>query len=337
MPKCLNQKMKILLVRDFLQRHSDEDNIVTMNDIISMLNKNGIAAERKSVYDDIKTLMAYGMDISIEKGKNSGYKLLSRDFQIAELKLLVDAVQSSKFLTEKKSRELISKLEKLASERQGKELWHQVVVAGRIKSANETVYYNVDDINNAINNNKKISFKYYSYELDFSKVKKLVKHYRNGGGEYTVSPYKLVWDSENYYLISFDDKDKKSKHFRVDKMEKIKRLSDARDGSEEFKNFDMSRYTKSVFGMFGGEKKPVTLRFENSLANVVTDRFGHEPIFMPDDDEHFKFSVEVEISPVFFSWIFTFGEKAEILSPESVISEYKKRLEENIGLYSAEK
>lgn len=333
MPKSSNQKLKLLLLRDMLLKRTDEEHGVTMSDILSMLEENGIEAERKSIYDDIRALSEYGMDIAVEKGKYSKYKLLSSEFEEAELKYLVDAVQSSKFLTLKKSRELISKLEGLTSEYQAKKLQGQVVVANRIKSMNETIYYSIDIIHNAIADGNKIRFKYYTWSLDFSKMNKVCKDYKHKGEEYTVSPYRLIWDNENYYLSAYDDGEDMIKTFRVDKMDAVHQISEKRNGEEKFKDFDVSKYTKSVFSMFAGSQQKVTIRFENTLANVVIDRFGKDLVFIPDDDSHFKITVPVEVSPQFYAWVFGLGKGAEIVSPQGVVDEMKKTLNEISKIY----
>ncbi|MCR4926102.1 MAG: WYL domain-containing protein [Clostridiales bacterium] len=334
MPKKANQKLKILLIKDLLEKKTDENNGINMNDIQNVLESHDIEAERKSIYSDVKTLMEYGMDIGVTKGKYGSYRLLSNPFgfDLAELKFLVDAVQSSKFLTEKKSNELIKKIEALTSEKQSKELQRQVYVKNRIKSMNETLYYNIDAIYYAINNDKKITFKYYEWEIDLSAVgvkERVKKSFKHKSKIYEESPYALMWDNENYYLVAYDDETEKVKHYRVDKMQNIQPVEKSkRSGKEKMKNYDFSSYTNSVFNMYStGNKETVTLRFKKDFANVIVDRFGKDFVFQPDDDkEYIKFNVKLDISQLFYSWVFGCMGKVEIVAPDYVVNEYKEKL-----------
>lgn len=308
--KQARQKLKLLYLYDILLNSSDEAHPLTTGDIIERLSAVNITAERKTIYDDIEQLRLYGADICTVKSKSFGYYIGARTFELPELKLLVDAVSSSKFITHKKSMELIGKIETLAGDYGKSSLQRQVYMTNRVKTLNEQIYYNVDIIHDAIGSNKKIRFKYFEWGTD----KK--KHYRKDGGTYTESPVALMWDDENYYLICYKEKYESFTHYRVDKMEKI-----ALDESERVcppEKFDLSAYTKSVFGMFGGEDAYVKVRFDNSLVNPVIDRFGIEVPIIADGENHFIANISVKASRNFYAWIFSFGDKAEILSPESV-------------------
>ncbi len=327
MAKSANQKLKLLYITKLLMNNSDENHPVKMEQILEELNRNGISAERKSIYDDMESLRVFGLDVNHIGGKNGGYYIGERDFELPELKLLVDSVQSSKFITEDKTYKLIKKIESLASVYDGQLLQRQVYVKNRVKSMNESIYYAVDAVSDAIAQNKKIRYKYFEYTV--SKERK----FRHDGAVYNVSPFALIWDDENYYMLAWDSAAQKMKHYRVDKMYGVEVTDEAREGSKEFEGFDMSAYTKTVFGMFGGEEVKVKLRFSNHLAGVVIDRFGKDTMLIPDGDEHFTVNVDVVPSTHFLAWVFGFGTEAEILSPESVKDEMKNKLKQLTQMY----
>ncbi len=323
MPKSSFQKLKILYIYDFLQKNTDQDVGVTVAEIISHLASFGITAERKSIYDDILALMDYGVDIITERnGSRHEYRLASREFESAEVRLLVDAVQSSRFITQKKSSALISKLKSLVGPTESKGLLGQVLVFGRIKSMEETIYYNVDAINGAITGDNKISFVYFEW------TEKKQKRLRRDGQRYVVSPEALCWDNQNYYLIATENGI--LKHFRVDKMQSIKPVYEKRELSADF---DEGRYKNSVFGMYGGRECQVTLLLKNTLAGAFIDRFGKDVIMIPQDNDCFSATVSVQISPQFFGWLCGFGSDIKILSPGDVADEYKNNLSEIVKLY----
>ncbi len=313
MAKRSNQKLKILYLMQILLQYTDQNHGLSINEIIEKLSAFGIEAERKSLYDDLELLRIYGLDIEKNRTASVKYYIASRDFELPELKLLVDAVQSSKFITRRKSNELIKKLESFASVYEAGVLNRQVFVANRIKTMNESIYYSVDYIHNAISENRQISFKYFDWNI------KKEKQLRKNGQPYVVSPWALTWDDENYYLIAFDDSAKKIKHYRVDKMLELSVLDEKRLGGDCFNNFDMAVYSKQTFGMYGGEETSVKLRCKNGIAGRVIDRFGSDIIMIPDGDEYFTVTVKVAISPLFYTWIMNFGEDIKIISPESAV------------------
>lgn len=319
MAKSENQKQKILVLLDLFKSKTDEEHGVTTSDIIDYLAEHGIKAERKTVYADLNTLKEYGYEISKEKKDgNYYYTLLDRDFQLPELKLLVDAVQASKFISAKKSSELIKKIENLASVYQAKQLQRQVFVSNRIKTNYENVYYNVDELNLAINENRKIKFDCYEWNLSKEMV------LRKNGHKNDISPWSLAWDDENYYLVAFDGNSGIIKHYRVDKMRKIEILDEARDGREEFEEFDAAKYAKKVFGMFTGDEQRVKIQFANKLIGVVIDRFGQDIMIIPKGVDQFVVNVNVKVSNMFLGWIIGLGDGAKILEPESVVDEVKQ-------------
>ena len=325
--KQSNQKLKLLYLAQILLDKTDDDHTLTVPEMISELAKQGISAERKSIYDDLENLKLFGLDICSRKSKTHDYFIGSREFELPELKLLVDSVQSSKFITHKKSMELISKIEKLTSHENAKKLHRQVVVTNRVKTFNEQIYYNVDKIHDAIASNCLITFKYFN--LNANKE----KEYRKNGEFYTESPIALTWDDENYYLITYKEKYGHFTHYRVDKMDNIALTDQKRILPPE--EFDLSAYTKSVFSMFGGEATKVEIEFENSLAGVVFDKFGTDIPIIKSDDNHFNCHVNVAVSPQFLSWVMSFGNKAKIKAPESVVTKLKEHLEELNNLYKA--
>ena len=335
MAKNPNQKQKLLYIMKLFYEKTDEEYGITVADIIDYLSDYGIEAERKSIYNDIETLRDYGMDIVKSKsGKITLFSLVSREFETQELKLLVDAVQSSKFITQKKSRELIKKIESLASENQAKDLHRQVIVANRVKTSNEEIYRNIDSINRAINNKKKISFYYTNWAISRSGAKKLVKVRRRDGMRYLLTPKALTWDDENYYLIAYDAEADILKHYRVDKMEDIVVEETRADSTKAVDRFDLAAFTKQVFGMYGGELVNVKLRFDDSLVGVVVDRFSDKVFISPNSDGTFTVTTEVMLSPQFFGWLFSFGDKAKLISPKSAKERFKAYLEEVSEAYN---
>ena len=312
MPKSSDQKLKLLCLLRYLQRESDENHPVTVPQMIGELERCGISAERKSVYDDLEALRRFGVDLLQKRGRAPGYYIGQRDFELPELKLLVDSIQSSKFVTQRKTVELIRKLEGLASVHDAQLLERQVYVRGRVKSMNESVYYNVDAISDAIARDRAIRFRYFELTVTGE------RRYRREGAFYQVSPYALLWDDENYYLLAWDAAEERFKHFRVDKMTHISALEQSRAGAKAFRAMDMSGYSRRVFGMFGGETVPVRMRFSAHLAGAVIDRFGKDQMLIPDGKEAFTVTAEVAVSPQFFAWVFGFGVEAEILSPPEV-------------------
>ena len=320
-----NQKLKIMYLMKILLEETDETHDLTLNEIIDKLKLYNVTAERKSLYSDIENLRTFGLDvIGMQYGKTYHYKVASRQFQLVELKLLVDAVQSSRFITEKKSDELIAKLESYASKYEAKQLARQVNVNGRVKTMNERIYYSVDKIHQALNEESQIKFQYFTWTAD---KKMELKH---GGAYYSVSPWALCWDDEKYYLVGYDNRAYKIKHFRVDKMADVSVVYEEREGKEEFSKMQMSEYTNRLFGMFDGDLETVTLLCENYAANVIIDRFGTDIPFMKTDAEHFTVRVRVSVSKLFLSWIMAIP-GVKIVAPERTVDMMKseiKRLQE---------
>lgn len=328
MPKTEKQKLKLLYIMQCLLEKTDEDHVVTTGELIDYLALNGISAERKSIYTDIDLLMEYGMDIIKVRKRPAGYQLAGRQFELAELKLLVDAVQASKFITDKKSRALIGKLETLCSKNDARQLHRQVVVTNRSKAVNENIYYNVDQIYNAIAANVKIRFLYFEWN-----VKKEMQLRRNGA-YYEVSPWLLTWDDDKYYLIAYEEESRMIKHYRVDKMLKPELSGKNREGKETFEHFDIASYSKKVFGMFAGEEEVVTLSCKKHLTGVIIDRFGKEVFLREDGSERILARVSVAVSRQFFGWLTGLGDAVKIVGPEKTAEQYRGYLEEILANYS---
>jgi len=325
MPKSDNQKLKILYILDYLERNSHEEHLVKASELIEMLDyQYNISCDRKTVYSDIAALQEYGVDIISVPGKNGGYYIASRNFELPELKLLIDAVQSSRFLTEKKSRELIEKLLNQCNEQDARLMKRHILVSGRVKSMNETIYYNVDAIQEAIAQNRQITFRYFDW--DFGGKRKFRER------AYVASPYGLCQDNENCYLLAFSDRHGVTS-YRVDRMMDIDLLFAPRIPCPELTGPALNAHANRLFQMYSGDAVDVKLRFHRSLINVVIDRFGKETMLIPDGEEHFNFTVKVAVSPMFLSWVMGFGSKAKILYPQSVIDELKALCRESMSQY----
>ena len=324
MPKSDNQKLKILYILDYLQKNSHEACPVRASELIKMLDGHNIRCDRKTVYSDIAALQDYGVDIISIPGKNGGYYVASRNFELPELKLLIDAVQSSRYLTEKKSRELIEKLCAQCNEQDGKLLKRTVLVSGRVKSMNETIYYNVDAIQEAITHNKQITFRYFDWDLGQK------RRYREK--EYIASPYGLCQDNENCYLLALSERHGVTS-YRVDRMCDINLMDASRIPCPELTGKALHDHANRLFQMYSGDAVDVKLRFHRSLINVVIDRFGQDTMLIPDGEEHFNFTVKVAVSPMFLSWVIGFGNKAKILYPQSVAGQCRALCQEAMSQY----
>lgn len=309
------QKAKLLVLLDIFERKSDEEHKLSVPQLAELLEKENVPAERKSIYADISALKQAGYDIELQRGRSGGYYLANRTFQLAELKLLVDAVQSSRFITRKKSDALIHKLEGFASEAQAHQLQRQVFVSGRAKSMNESAYYTVDALYQAIGGGRMVSFQY----VDWTPEK--TRQTKRGGVLYRVSPWALAWENNCYYLIAYQDYEQPAniRHYRVDKMLSVSVLAEARRGREAYQSFDLAAYMQKMFGMFTGDTEEVTLRCANSLAGAMIDRFGTAVTFVPEEDgAHFHLTVPVAVSPQFYGWVCGFGSAMTVLGPEPV-------------------
>lgn len=320
MVKGENQKLKMLYLIKIFTEWTDDLHFLTMQEIITKLNEYGVNADRKTLYLDFDELKLFEFDIIKEKiGRNTYYHIGNRKFELAELKLLVDSVQAAKFITENRSKALIQKLESLVSIYEAKQLQRQVVMTGRIKTVNKTVYNNVDCIHSAIGAGKQITFHYFQWDINGKQV------LRHNGVLYQVSPWCLMWDDEYYYLIAYDTKVSCIRHYRVDKMKDISISDKSREGEKEFHEFNIAKYSKSVFGMFGGEETTVTLECRNEMAGVIIDRFGIDVPRFPKNNGTFSIHVNVIPSGQFLGWIIGLGEGVKITGPELVVKQMEEK------------
>ena len=322
MAKGAGQKQKLLVLQNVLLERTDEEHPISTQALIDTLAAQGIPAERKSIYDDMEVLRQAGLDIQSRKGKDPGWFVGQRPFQLPELKLLVDAVQSCKFITKRKSDDLIRKLEGLTSAHQARQLQRQVYVDRRVKTMNESVYYSIDKLHTALASGKAVTFRYFDYSVRKEKV------FRRNGRRYTVFPHGLIWDSENYYLVGWDGAKKEVRHYRVDKMSELAvtclRLENGEDLDRS--TFDMAAYAAKHFGMFRGREGKVRLRCANTMVGVMLDRFGPEVILVPDGPDHFTLTVEAVVSPQFFGWLFGLWDGVVLTSPDWAVEDYRSRL-----------
>ena len=334
MAKTSNQKVRLLIMRDLLLQETDEEHRLTIPRFLQRLEARGIQVERKSLYDDIEALRESGLDVHLVRGRSGGYFVGERLFELPELKLLVDAVQSSRFITAQKSSKLIRKLETLTNVHQARQLRRQVEVNGRIKNMNESIYYLVDAIHEAISQDKKISFRYSSWIVDPTAPGGFTSKDKRNGEHYVVSPWALVWMEENYYLIAVEETSGEIRHYRVDKMHHQRVLAQERDGKDTFEKLDLAQYTRSLFGMFSGSVVDVELAMSNELIGVLVDRFGRELVLHPGPREDW-FTVRLPVVPgeTFYGWLMSFGAKAEVLAPQEVRDQVVQRVQAISGLY----
>jgi predicted DNA-binding transcriptional regulator YafY len=324
----IGKKAKILYLMRILLERTDDSHSITMSEILAALESYGITAERKSIYSDIEVLEQFGLDIiKTQEGGSYTYHVGSRQFELAELKLLVDSIQAAKFITERKSNDLIKKIESLTSDDEAKQLHRQVIVSGRVKSMNESIYYNVDVIHQAIASDVQVNFQYFQWNPD--KEMEL----RHDGKIYKVSPWALLLDSDYYYMVAYDSEAECIKHFRVDKLRKISLTDDKRIGKKEFKAFDVVAYANKMFDMFDGEDEAVTIECENYLAGVMIDRFGKDVNMVRKGKDHFKVKVNVAVSKQFIHWVMSLGDGAKIVAPASVVDEVKSEIKRLTKLY----
>lgn len=320
MPRREGQKLKLLYLQEILRRETDEEHPLSLKQIQTLLEQKGVLAERKSLYDDIEQLKQVGEDIITTRDTTTRYFIATRPLDMTQLRLLVDAVQSSKFITKKKSEQLIRNLEGLTSRHLASQLQRQVLVSGRIKNMNESIYYSVDALQTALQNNRQVKFQYFDWGMD----KK--QHLRHDGSYYQVSPWALTWDDENYYLIAYDHGSGIIRHYRVDRMLHIRRTDLSREGEKEFRRLDMAQHTQRTFGMFGGKPQPVSLHCAARMAGIVMDRFGQDVTLLPDGEDAFTVRVSVVVSPQFFAWLSGFGRDIQLQAPSDVVAEYRAYL-----------
>lgn len=320
MAKKSNQKAKLLVLYQLLLRKGDEDHPITTPALIEALEGEGISAERKSIYTDMETLRELGLDVQLRKGREGGWFVGEREFELPELKLLVDAVQSSRFISRKKSESLIGKLSGLTSEHQARQLRRQVYVDRRVKTDNEGVYYAIDQLHTAIAGRRLVSFRYFDYNARREKV------LRRGGELYRVTPFGLIWSDENYYMVGWEQGGSEMRHYRVDRMSGLAVCAETGDTPRGYEKFDLAEYGQKHFHMFSGKEAKVRLRCASRFVNVMLDRFGQEAMLIPDGEDHFVLTVEAVVSPQFYGWLFGLGHEVELTAPSWAVKEYREML-----------
>ncbi len=332
MPKVEGQKLKIIRIKEILEQKTDKDHALSMSEITAELAKYGIPAERKGIYRDINALRECGMNIETYKGKNFRYYLANREFDLTELRLLIDAVYASKFIPVRAGNRLIKKLSSLTNKYNAEGLQHKLYAEKESYTATGNILTNIEKIYNAIDENLKIGFKYYRYTMH----KK--KEFRHNGKSYITSPWAMVWNDGRYYLLGYDSEMKKIKHYRVDKMTEITNIDGSeRDGSQSFEDFDIKRYTRRIFSMYSGQVSEVKMKCHKSLADVIIDKFGMSHVVMkPINKEEFIAKVEVEVSPMFISWIMGFGNKLEVTEPKYVREQVRDTIKTLSEVYKDE-
>ncbi len=325
-----NQKLKMLFLVKIFSEQTDDAHGLTLQEIAAKLEACGVNADRKTLYKDFAELEKFGLEILSEQdGRSVRYHLATRRFELPELKLLVDAVQGSKFITERKSRQLIRKLESLSSVHEARLLHRQVLITGRIKAMNESIYYIVDMLHEAISADRQIRFQYFRWNA------RRQQELRRGGAWYQVSPWCLLWDDENYYLVAYDAEDARLKHYRVDKIVRLSVTDTPREGKDAFQKLDPATYTRGVFGMFGGELTRVTLEGRGDMAGPLIDRFGTDLTIIPREDGSFTAHVEVAVSRHFLGWIVALGDGVRVVGPPSLVEALRAEAERLGRLYAA--
>ena len=360
--KQVNQKVKPYVVLQYLLKNSDENNVVTAYDIIAFLEKCGISAERRSIYRDIEeinkvSLMLETKDCTIDEAEEmllddednelklvvydkakKGFYVRQRHFDLNDIRLLAESIYSAKFLTEGQAKRLVNVVCEFVSEKQAEKITHNAFLTDRIKTNNKSVLNNISIINEAMSKEidgekhtpEKISFKYLKYSID--DIGKQVE--RGHGAKYIVSPFQLLINDGNYYLLAYDDYSKDMRTYRVDRMKNVSFTGEPREGETAFKEIDLKTYTQRVFSMYGGEQKRVTLRFINPLLDTVVDRFGTAGVlYNKVDDRHFTVSAKVEISDQFFGWLLGFGKKVKVIAPDDITEQFKAYLDKIREMY----
>lgn len=328
MPRKENQRKKLLILRDILLRNTDEHHGLTRKEIEVELSRYDIEVSRQTFAEDLELLREFGVDIMTDRiGSKTIYYVGEREFALPELKLLIDSIQASRFITEKKAMELIRKMERLCSKHEAAELQRGAVIVDRIKNMNESIFYNVDAVHQAINQNSKIRFQYFNYNIQAE------REYKHGGKVYEESPYAMVCADDNYYLLAYNSERNIIKNYRVDKLAAVQVTGEPREGREVFEQYDLKRFTRNSFGMFSGKEAKVTMRFSHRFANAVVDRFGKDVFMRRVDDNWVEVVAPVVVSPMFFRWLYGLGAEAYIVGPQDVREAMKNHLLEVSKLY----
>ncbi len=317
-----NQRLKLFYLLDYLLENTDEEHAVKMEDIKLHFENLLIPVEQKTICSDLHLLDEYGYETRYN-AKERGWQIIEREFETQELQLLIDSVQSSRFITQKQAKNLTDKLKAKASRFDRVLLDRRCYVPNRVRSMNDSIFYHLDDLHTAIAKDWRITFRYFYYNPKKEKV-----YYKK---TYSASPFALLWNDSNYYLLAYESG--KMKHFRVDKMDRIEIVPQKREGKDAFRTMKLTERSLRTFGMFSGEEKPVKIRFSNHLANVVIDRFGRDAVMVYEDEKYFTITVPVEISPQFYGWVCGLGKAVRILAPAEVAEDFGKYVKDLAEMY----
>ena len=319
-----DSRIRILRILEILRSESDEAHPITIVEIVKLLNERwNLDSYRITVQKDIAAMIDAGYPIEVVRSTQNRYYMTDQLFELPELKLLIDAVESGKFISEKKSRVMTEKLTSLAVHSDRDSLKRNISISDRVKTGNEQLYYIMDALNDAINQKRKVSFLYYEYHVE--KKKKL----KNGGEPYVLSPYTLTWNGEFYYVVGWSDKHQKIATFRVDRIYKVPEILPEK-AEPKPKQYSIGDFAEKAFQMFDKEHATVELLCVNEAMNTVIDHFGTKIKTEQVDEDHFRFKAEVSVSPVFFAWIFQFGGMIRIVGPQEVKEAYVERLRKEI-------
>ncbi|MCL2861615.1 MAG: WYL domain-containing protein [Firmicutes bacterium] len=327
MPKTENQKIKMLRLLEILKSDSDEENPIASTEIIARLKDQGIECGRKSLYDDIRILNEYGYEVMCIKGRQNMYYISDRTFDIPELRILLDAVQSAAFIPKKKTLDLVYKISALAGSHRGELLKKNTVHFDTVKRGNDKIFYSIDAIDRAIASDKKITFWYFDIDIEGERI------YRKEKERYVLSPVGLILANGFHYLVGYDERQKAFRNYRVDRMDNVNIEEENIVPADCIKNFDVYKDQNLAFGMYSGEVERVTLHAHNTLAEIIFDKFGSHIKLNKADENHFTVSVEIQISPVFLSWCVMFGDRLKILSPKKVEGELMNLIKSITKMY----
>lgn len=315
------KKIKLLRLMEILRAETDEQNPMLASDVRARLADKGVIVDRRVLTRDIDILNEFGYEImSTMVGHEKAYYVIDRSFSVPELKILIDAVQAATFITDKKTPELVEKIAALGGAHRAEILQENIVCFNTRKHSNECIYYNVDCLENAIQNNKKVIFLYYDLDEHGEKV------YRRDGHHYVVEPIALVFNDDNYYLTCYSSKHDGTANYRVDRMSAVESIEEEISEKAIELRGEVGCYTEQVFKMYGGELENVTLELDDKLIGVIYDKFGEETKIVRTGETTLAASVKVQVSPTFFGWLFQFGKQMKILSPDSVCQEYKNHV-----------
>lgn len=333
--RATNQGVKLIIIRDYLYSHTDKTHYATSADIIKHLESKGIRADRRTIFSDIDRL-ENDLGIQIERKKHYGYRILEPKFEPNELRLMVDSVQSAKFITQTEADALKRKIKGLADVFTAPQLERTAYVSRRARSQKDNITRHADTIHTAIQNDNKISFKYFHYSSEIGELKKNYSKNNSETTEWIVSPFALYWSEGNYYLYAYSENEDKFRYFRIDRMENIKELvvTKGREGKDQFskKTLTTNREYKQ-FKMFRGKECIVSIEGRNAILDAFVDEFGKEVMYTPIDKTHFRANVPVELSPTFYAWLTTFGNRVKIIAPTEAVDGMKRFIEAAASMY----